>query len=92
MEYGKGLTTSDGKPARTFEVAEIDGIYYPAVATLSDNQIILKNMDITNPRFVRYAWQPFTRANLVNSDSLPASTFKIEITETPESEEGLPPV
>ncbi|MCI9608471.1 MAG: cyclically-permuted mutarotase family protein [Muribaculaceae bacterium] len=89
MEYGNGLTTSDGKPARTFEVAEIDGIYYPAEATLSDNQIILKNMDITNPRFVRYAWQPFTRANLVNSDSLPASTFKIEITETPESEEGI---
>jgi len=46
-------------------------------------------MDITNPRYVRYAWQPFTRANLVNSDSLPASTFKIEITETPDSEAGI---
>lgn len=89
MEFADGLTTSDGKPVRTFEVARIDGDYYPATATISDNQIILTNMDITDPRYVRYAWQPFTRANLVNSDSLPASTFKIEITETPDSEEGI---
>lgn len=89
MEYANGLTTSDGKAPRTFEVAQIDGIYYPVEASLSDNKIILTNMDITNPRYVRYAWQPFTRANLVNSDSLPASTFKIEITETPDSEAGI---
>ncbi|MDE6263666.1 MAG: cyclically-permuted mutarotase family protein [Paramuribaculum sp.] len=90
MEYGRGMKTSDGAAPRTFEVAEVDGIYYPASAQFTaDNIITLTNMDITNPRYVRYAWQPFTRANVVNSENLPASTFKIEITETPDSEEGI---
>ena len=30
---------------------------------------------VKNPRYIRYAWQPFTRANLVNGAGLPASTF-----------------
>jgi len=74
-----GLTTSDGLEPKTFEIAEIDGLYFPAKATISGNQIKLSNMDVKNPRFVRYAWQPFTRANIVNADSLPASTFKAEV-------------
>ena len=90
MEYGEGMQTSDGKPLRTFEVAEIDGIYYPATAEIIDNnRIILTNMDIKEPRYVRYGWQPFTRANLVNSDNLPASTFKVEVEEAPDTEEGI---
>lgn len=90
MKYGKGMKTSNGAAPGAFEVAEVDGIFYPATAEITaDNQIILTNMDITNPRYVRYAWQPFTRANVVNSEDLPASTFKIEITETPESEDGI---
>lgn len=90
MEYGHGMKTSDGAEPRTFEVAEIDGIYYPAQARFtSDNVIILTNDDISNPRYVRYAWQPFTRANVVNSDNLPASTFKIEIAGTHQNEDGI---
>ena len=73
-----GMTTSDGKAPITFELAEIDGVYYPAEAQIIDNTIILKNMNVTNPSYVRYAWQPFTRANLVNGAGLPASTFKAE--------------
>lgn len=89
MQYADGLHTSDGQPLRTFEIAEIDGLYYPATAEIIENRIKLTNMDIKQPRYVRYGWQPFTRANLVNSDNLPASTFKIEIDEAPDSEEGI---
>ncbi|MDE7461077.1 MAG: cyclically-permuted mutarotase family protein [Paramuribaculum sp.] len=90
MEYGEGMHSSDGAPLRTFEIAEIDGKYYPATATVvGPNRIKLTNMDITTPRYARYAWQPFTRANLVNEDELPASTFVIAVTETPEREEGI---
>ena len=28
---------------------------------------------------VRYAWQPYTRANLVNTTGLPASTFRLPV-------------
>lgn len=78
FSHARGLRTSDGAAPRTFEIAEYDGLYYPAEAVIEGNKIILKNMNVKNPRFVRYGWQPFTRANVVNSDGLPASTFKSE--------------
>ncbi len=82
MEYADGLKTSDGNAPRTFEIAQYEGMYLPAKAEITpDNRIILTNMDIETPRYVRYGWQPFTRANLVNSDNLPASTFKLPVTE-----------
>lgn len=78
----EGLTTSDGLAPRVFEIAEFDGIYFPAEATISpsDNSITLVNMNVKNPRYVRYAWQPFTRSNVVNGAGLPASTFRAEAT------------
>lgn len=78
MESAEGLTTADGGAPRVFEVAEIDGIYYPATAEINGNEIKVYNMEVKKPRYVRYGWQPFTRSNLVNGAGLPASTFKAE--------------
>lgn len=76
----EGLTTSDGNSPITFEVAQYDGIFYPATAEITgDNSIILTFSEQIIPQFVRYGWQPYTRANLVNGEGLPASTFKINI-------------
>lgn len=81
FDYGKGMKSSDGAPLRTFEVAETDGVYYPAVAEVIDgriNRIKVYSEQVKHPRYVRYGWQPFTRANLVNEAGLPASTFRAE--------------
>lgn len=89
---GHGLHSSDGAPLRTFEMARYDGRYYPAKAEIvSDNIIKLTSthMSDSQPRFVRYGWQPFTRANLVNADNLPASTFKLPVSEASTSEPGI---
>ena len=75
-----GLTTSDGLAPGVFEIAGIDEVYRQATAEIIDNKIILTNMNVENPRFARYAWQPFAQGNLVNGDGLPASTFQIEAT------------
>lgn len=76
FDYGQGLTSSDGDVLRTFEVAETDGLYYPAQAEVQmDGRLKIHSEKVTNPRYVRYGWQPYTRANLVNSAGLPASTF-----------------
>jgi len=86
------MHSSDGAPLRTFEMACYDGRYYPAKAEIvSDNIIKLTSthMSESQPRFVRYGWQPFTRANLVNADNLPASTFKLPVSEAPTSEPGI---
>lgn len=79
FQYADGLTTSDGAAPSCFEIAEYDGLFHKATAQIAGNQIRLTSADVANPRYVRYAWQPFTRANLINGDGLPASTFRAEI-------------
>ena len=78
FDYADGLHTSDGQPLRTFEIAEHDGLFVPAQAEIIDGKIKVWSEQIANPRLVRYGWQPFTRANLVNGEELPASTFRTE--------------
>lgn len=78
FDYGEGMHSADGKTLRTFEVAEYDGLYEPAVAEVEGNCLKVYSEKIKNPRYVRYGWQPFTRANLVNGAGLPASTFRAE--------------
>lgn len=76
FDYGEGLHGADGGPLRTFEVAEYDGLYYPAEAEVTeDGRLRVWSGQVKNPRYVRYGWQPFTHANLVNGEDLPASTF-----------------
>lgn len=79
LDHAEGLTTSDGKSPRVFEIAEVEGLYYPADAKIESNNIILTNMEVKKPRFVRYAWQPFTRSNVVNAAGIPMSTVKMEV-------------
>lgn len=82
FDYGQGMKTSDGEPIRTFEVAETDGLFYPAEAEVSgDGAVRVRSKQVKRPRFVRYGWQPFTRANLVNSTNLPTTTFRLEVKE-----------
>ena len=76
--YADGLQTSDGKAPSCFEIAEEDGLFQPATATIEGCKVRLTSPTLKHPRYVRYAWQPFTRANLVNGDQLPASTFRGE--------------
>lgn len=76
FDYADSLCTSDGKQPSTFEIAEEEGMYYPATAVIEENTVRLTSPEVKNPRYVRYGWQPFTRANLINGDALPASTFR----------------
>ncbi len=78
FDYGQGLKSSGGQPLRTFEVAETDGFYFPAKAEIQAGGLKIHSDNVKNPRYVRYGWQPYTRANLVNGDGLPASTFRAE--------------
>lgn len=78
FDYADGLTTSDGQPIRTFEVAGEDELFYPAQAVVENGKLKVWSDKVKNPKTVRYGWQPFTRANLVNGAGLPASTFRTE--------------
>ncbi len=77
MTYGEGMHASDGGEIKGFELAHDDGIFFPAQAEVVDGVLRISSPEVSDPRYVRYAWQPFTHANLVNQDNLPASTFRL---------------
>lgn len=79
FDYAESLTTRDGHSPCCFELAEEDGLFYPAEARIKGTQVWLQTSQLTHPRWVRYAWQPFTRANLINGTGFPASTFRAEV-------------
>ena len=62
-----------------FEVAEYDGLFYPASAEIVGETVVLTAPEVQHPHYVRYGWEPYTRANLYNGAGLPASTFRTEI-------------
>ncbi len=76
FDFADGLRTSDGKAIRSFEIAGEDGLYHPAQAKIEGNQVKVWSQQVVKPVNVRYGWQPYTRANLVNSSLLPTSTFR----------------
>lgn len=77
------LKTSDGKPLRGLEIAGKTGSFsevnYEKDVKIFGNRIIIG----LPAHRIRYAWKPYTDANLVNEHNLPASTFEIEISKAP---------
>ncbi|MBP3227212.1 MAG: sialate O-acetylesterase [Bacteroidaceae bacterium] len=65
---------------RGFEIAGADGLYHDAEVRVDTarRRIVLRSPQVSEPHAVRYAWQPFTRADLRNAQGFPASTFVIE--------------
>ena len=75
------LKTSDGQPLRGLEIAGETGGFTPVdfskQARIKGNRIIIDS----KAHRIRYAWKPYTDANLVNETGLPASTFEITVKE-----------
>ncbi|HRQ18426.1 MAG TPA: sialate O-acetylesterase [Agriterribacter sp.] len=69
----EGLRTSDREAVTGFSINGKE----ETKATIQKNKIIIAAKE--KPAFIYYGWQPFTNANLVNSEELPASTFKINV-------------
>jgi sialate O-acetylesterase len=79
FDHAKEMHAADGTSLKTFEIADEYGLYYPADRIeIKGNTIWLQSKSVKCPTRARYGWQPFTRANLVNAASLPASTFEIQ--------------
>lgn len=83
FENGEGLNASDGGTIRGFEIAGKDGIFYKVSAVVKENSVILSHGKVVNPQYVRYGWEPYTTANLINGAGLPASTFYYNNIQTP---------
>jgi sialate O-acetylesterase len=78
FDHAEGLH-SMGNELRGFEVAGVDGRFFPATAKVQGTSVLVSSADVGEPVQVRYAWQNFTDANLYNGASLPASTFVAQV-------------
>lgn len=78
FDHAENLRTSDGAEPSTFEIAGEDHVFHPAKALIMGELVKVWSKHVPQPRIVRYGWQPFTRANLVNGAGLPASTFRTD--------------
>jgi sialate O-acetylesterase len=78
FDHAEGLH-SRGNELRGFEVAGVDGRFFPAIAKVQGTSVLVSSDEVAEPVQVRYAWQNFTDANLYNGASLPASTFVAEV-------------
>jgi len=77
--HAKGLSTSDGKPPRSFWIAGDDKKWVSATATIQNSQTIeLKSSSCPQPKYVRYAFAAFPDVNLINAAKLPAMPFRTD--------------
>lgn len=77
FDYADGLYFKD-KKSNQFEVAGADGVFFPAEASIKNNQVILTSKKLVNPAKVRFAWGNTIQSDLFNKANLPASCFTSE--------------
>lgn len=79
FRYANGLKTGDGGALRGFKLVNKRGEEQVVKAFIQNSRVVIpveKNRWVAE---VRYGWEPYTNANLVNGEGLPASTFKIAV-------------
>ena len=67
--------TSDNKLVRGFEISDDGKKFYKVKAIIDGNMIIIDKLTERKIFAVRYAWKPFTDANVVSKTGFPLSTF-----------------
>ncbi|SFW78992.1 sialate O-acetylesterase [Chitinophaga sancti] len=74
---GKGLVAK-GDTLTGFEISNGQE-YYPAIARIQKNKIVLFNEHVPHPTLVRYGWTNVPKVNLYNKEGLPASPFRNDV-------------
>ena len=69
-------STADGGAVKGFEVAGIDGVFYPAVAEIRGAQIAVSAPQVGEPRYVRYLCRNVAIGNLRNEHGLVPAPFR----------------
>jgi sialate O-acetylesterase len=76
---GGGLITIDGQTPQEFAVAGPDKKFVWAKTRIEGGKIVLWSDDISNPKYVRYAWADNpVNPNLFNREGFPAMPFRTD--------------
>jgi sialate O-acetylesterase len=67
-----------GDTLKGFAIAGADKKFYPAMAIIAGNKIIVHSAGVAKPVAVRYGWANNPVCNLYNGANLPASPFRTD--------------
>lgn len=70
-----GIKSRDGQPLNGFEIAGVDGVFFPATATATGDKVALQSDKVPTPTRARYAWTACPVINAVNGENLPMNSF-----------------
>lgn len=79
FKSAKRLETADKKVLKGFSLINEKGQIIPVAGVIKGNKVHLTVPAAEKFKTVLYAWEPFSRANLVNEAGLPGSTFKLQL-------------
>ena len=77
FDYATGLVLAGSESF--FEIAGVDGVFYPAKATVANDKIVAVADKVKEAKQIRYAWADDCEPNLFNGAGLPASPFKSDL-------------
>jgi len=69
------MEDSSGGCVGGFEIAGVDGVYFPARASFQKNHVHLTSDKVPSPKYVRYAWSDNPECIVYNSAGLPLTPF-----------------
>ncbi len=78
FEHATGLRTNDGEAPESFWLATRPGEWFPAEAEIRGETVVLHSPELSQPRYVRYAFAGKPTVNLVNEANLPAYPFRTD--------------
>jgi len=76
FEHAEGFQSNDGQPLNWFAIAGYDGRFVPAIASIKGEKIVVSAPSVTQPKYVRFAWNEAAQPNLYNAAGLPAAPFR----------------
>ncbi len=80
---GSGLSTKDGMMPKCFKIAGDDQKFYPAMATIEGNSIVVTSSYVNLPVAVRYAFSGGAITNLMNKEGIAAFPFRTDKWDAP---------
>ena len=74
-----GLASRNGKPLNWFEIAGANHKFFPAVAHILGDTVVVDSTQVSDPAAVRFGWYDTAMPNLINKAGLPAMPFEAAV-------------
>jgi len=78
FDHAKTLKTKDGKDPTGFWLADDSENWFRADAKIKGKTVVLQSSQLSNPKYIRYAFSAKPEVNLVNEMDLPVYPFRTD--------------